>query len=188
MNNNYSFDPMTGQPINQQPTQNTTNMYQQQPVQPQQSFNTYQQPVQPQQSFNTYQQPAQPQQPKKNNKVFIIIAIVAVIAIIAGIFLFSNQDKKESINNEIPNNSEVENNKPSNEQQNNNSSTSGDLVEEEYTGTKQNLIVATVGHVDHGKSTLTSAITKFYGKYKTADEIDRAPEVKKGNITFNSSF
>ena len=34
-NNNYSFDPMTGQPINQQqPVQNTTNMYSQQPVQP----------------------------------------------------------------------------------------------------------------------------------------------------------
>ena len=40
-NNNYSFDPITGQPINQQPVQNTTNMYSQQPVQPQQNFNTW---------------------------------------------------------------------------------------------------------------------------------------------------
>lgn len=110
-NNNYSFDPMTGQPINQQTTQNTTNMYQQQPAQPQQSFNTYQQPV-------------QPRQPKKNNKVFIIIAIVAVIAIIAGIFLFSNQDKKEPINNEIPNNSEIEN-----KEETSNKDTSGKVEE-----------------------------------------------------------
>ena len=59
-NNNYSFDPMTGQPINQQQSvQNTTNMYSQQPVQPQQSFNTYQQPVQP-----------TTEPPKKNNKLF----------------------------------------------------------------------------------------------------------------------
>ena len=102
MNNNINNDPMTGQPINES--------------QAQQGFNTYQQPtqpVQPQQSFNEYQQPTQspqPQQPKKNNKLFIIIAIIAVIVILVGIILFFNQDKKESMNNETPNNSEVEDN------------------------------------------------------------------------------
>lgn len=85
-NNNYSFDPMTGQPNNQQqPVQNTTNMYSQQPVQPQQSFNTYQQTV-------------QTQQPKKkiNPKLLIIIA-AAIIVIVAGIVfvpkLFGNKEK-----------------------------------------------------------------------------------------------
>ena len=47
-NNNYSFDPMTGQPINQQPAQNTTNMYQQQPAQPQTLAQVMSQPNGPQ--------------------------------------------------------------------------------------------------------------------------------------------
>ncbi len=101
LNNNYNFDPVTGQQINQQQpmqNQNTTNMYSQsmQSVQP--TINMYQ------------QQPVQPQQPKKKNKVFIIISIIAVIGIIVGILLFYNQDKKNLTNNETSNNSKVENN------------------------------------------------------------------------------
>ena len=170
-NNIIGYDSQTGQPI--YGNQNTN----------------IQQPTQPQMNTGYTQQPTQPQPPKKSKKGLVVVAVLAIIAVIAGIVLFGNQDKKEPTNNETPNNSEVENNnEQNNEQQNNNTGSSSDLIEEEYTGTKQNLTVATVGHVDHGKSTLTSAITKFYGKYKTADEIDGAPEVKKNGITYNASF
>ena len=111
MDNNYNFDPMTGQPINQQ--------HAQQPMYNQQVNPVTQQFQQP--SYNTYQQP---KQPKKNNKVFIIVAILAVIGIVAGIFLFSDQDKKEPINNEIPNNSEIKN-----KEETSNKDTSGKVEE-----------------------------------------------------------
>lgn len=51
--------------------------------------------------------------------------------------------------------------------------------------------VGTIGHVDHGKTTLTAAITKYVAKtYKgckfvSYDEIDKAPEEKKRGITIN---
>ena len=97
--NNYNFDPMTGQPINQQPQQQPT--------------------------MKTYQQPKQTQQPKKNNKVLIIVIVLVIIGIIAGIVLLINQDKKEPANNET-NNSEVENNNETAEKDNN---TSGKVEE-----------------------------------------------------------
>lgn len=84
-NNNYSFDPITGQPINQQPVQNTTNMYSQQPVQPQQNFNTYQHPTQ------------SPSSKKKINLKLLIIIAAVIIVIVAGVIfvpkLLSNKEK-----------------------------------------------------------------------------------------------
>lgn len=52
--------------------------------------------------------------------------------------------------------------------------------------------VGTIGHVDHGKTTLTAAITKLMSKendtkYKAYDEIDRAPEEKARGITINAA-
>lgn len=52
--------------------------------------------------------------------------------------------------------------------------------------------VGTIGHVDHGKTTLTTAITKiqahlFGGKAKNFDEIDSAPEEKARGITINTA-
>ena len=41
---------------------------------------------------------------------------------------------------------------------------------------KPHVNVGTIGHVDHGKTTLTAAITKLYGEFKAYDEIDGAPE------------
>lgn len=53
--------------------------------------------------------------------------------------------------------------------------------------------IGTIGHVDHGKTTLTSAITKVLAKQKLAkvkeyDEIDNAPEEKKRGITINTGM
>ncbi len=55
---------------------------------------------------------------------------------------------------------------------------------------KTHVNVGTIGHVDHGKTTLTSAITmvqahRFGGKSKTFDEIDNAPEEKARGVTIN---
>lgn len=53
---------------------------------------------------------------------------------------------------------------------------------------KKHINIGTIGHVDHGKTTLTAAITKYLekqglAKYVSYDEIDRAPEEKaRGNI------
>lgn len=55
---------------------------------------------------------------------------------------------------------------------------------------KPNINVGTIGHVDHGKTTLTAAITKVMSqkklsKYVGYDEIDKAPEEKRRGITIN---
>ncbi|XP_072377386.1 elongation factor Tu-like [Diabrotica undecimpunctata] len=60
------------------------------------------------------------------------------------------------------------------------------------TDVKKNINVGTIGHVDHGKTTLTAAITKVLqkdglAKYVSYDEIDRAPEEKARGITINAA-
>ncbi|UAT43187.1 elongation factor Tu [Anaplasmataceae bacterium AB001_6] len=53
---------------------------------------------------------------------------------------------------------------------------------------RQHLNVGTIGHVDHGKTTLTAAISNFAGvNTKSYNEIDNAPEEKARGITINSS-
>jgi elongation factor Tu len=57
---------------------------------------------------------------------------------------------------------------------------------------KVHVNVGTIGHVDHGKTTLTSAITRVQaarlgGKALSFDEIDKAPEEKARGITINTS-
>ena len=53
---------------------------------------------------------------------------------------------------------------------------------------KEHLNIGTIGHVDHGKTTLTAAITKYYSKNIVKyDEIDKAPEEKERGITIVSS-
>ncbi|GJL92449.1 elongation factor Tu [Hyphococcus sp.] len=47
--------------------------------------------------------------------------------------------------------------------------------------------VGTIGHVDHGKTTLTAAITKYYGDFKAYDQIDAAPEEKARGITISTA-
>ena len=63
---------------------------------------------------------------------------------------------------------------------------------EVFQRTKPHINVGTIGHVDHGKTTLTAAITmimasKHGGETKAYDQIDNAPEEKARGITINSS-
>jgi GTPases - translation elongation factors len=61
-----------------------------------------------------------------------------------------------------------------------------------YVRTKPHLNIGTMGHVDHGKTTLTAAITKVLSErsgggtsYVAFDRIDRAPEEARRGITIN---
>tara|TARA_R110002124_G_scaffold3116_2_gene21300 strand:- start:22230 stop:23417 length:1188 start_codon:yes stop_codon:yes gene_type:complete len=61
-----------------------------------------------------------------------------------------------------------------------------------YDRSKPHLNVGTIGHVDHGKTTLTAAITKVmadagFSEARSFDQIDNAPEEKERGITINSS-
>ncbi len=61
-----------------------------------------------------------------------------------------------------------------------------------YDRSKPHLNVGTIGHVDHGKTTLTAAITKVladagFSEQRAFDQIDNAPEEKERGITINSS-
>jgi elongation factor Tu len=62
------------------------------------------------------------------------------------------------------------------------------MAKEKFERTKPHVNIGTIGHVDHGKTTLTAAITKimaakFGGEYKAYDQIDSAPEEKARGIT-----
>jgi elongation factor Tu len=66
------------------------------------------------------------------------------------------------------------------------------MSKEKFSRTKLHVNVGTIGHVDHGKTTLTAAITtvmakKFGGEAKGYDQIDNAPEEKARGITINTS-
>ena len=66
------------------------------------------------------------------------------------------------------------------------------MGKEKFARTKPHVNVGTIGHVDHGKTTLTAAITtilasKFGGEAKGYDQIDAAPEEKARGITINTS-
>ncbi len=66
------------------------------------------------------------------------------------------------------------------------------MAKSKFERTKPHVNVGTIGHVDHGKTTLTAAITmvlakKFGGEAKSFDQIDSAPEEKARGITINTS-
>ena len=66
------------------------------------------------------------------------------------------------------------------------------MAKEKFERTKPHVNVGTIGHVDHGKTTLTAAITtilstKFGGQAKSYDQIDSAPEEKARGITINTA-
>src|SRR4249920_869628 len=66
------------------------------------------------------------------------------------------------------------------------------MAKGKFERTKPHLNVGTIGHVDHGKTTLTAALThilakKFGGEAKNYDQIDAAPEEKARGITINTT-
>ena len=66
------------------------------------------------------------------------------------------------------------------------------MAKEKYVKTKPHVNVGTIGHVDHGKTTLTAAITtvlssKGLGEKRSYDSIDAAPEEKERGITINTA-
>src|SRR5574337_1219148 len=66
------------------------------------------------------------------------------------------------------------------------------MAKSKFERTKPHVNVGTIGHVDHGKTTLTAAITsvlaaKFGGEVKAYDQIDAAPEEKARGITINTA-
>jgi elongation factor Tu len=63
------------------------------------------------------------------------------------------------------------------------------MAKEKFDRTKPHLNIGTIGHVDHGKTTLTAAITKVLSQanpkvsFRSFDSIDKAPEEKERGIT-----
>ena len=66
------------------------------------------------------------------------------------------------------------------------------MAKKKFERTKPHLNIGTIGHVDHGKTTLTAAITKHLAtkglaEFRTFDSIDNAPEEKERGVTINIS-
>ena len=68
------------------------------------------------------------------------------------------------------------------------------MAKEKFERTKPHVNIGTIGHVDHGKTTLTAAISAVLSKkgfgnqeVKSFDQIDNAPEEKERGITINTA-
>jgi elongation factor Tu len=66
------------------------------------------------------------------------------------------------------------------------------MAKEKFERTKPHVNIGTIGHIDHGKTTLTAAITlvlseKGLAQYRSFDSIDNAPEEKERGITINTA-
>ncbi|HPB01744.1 MAG TPA: elongation factor Tu, partial [Bacteroidales bacterium] len=66
------------------------------------------------------------------------------------------------------------------------------MAKEKFDRSKPHINIGTIGHVDHGKTTLTAAITlnladKGFAEFRSFDSIDNAPEEKERGITINTS-
>ena len=66
------------------------------------------------------------------------------------------------------------------------------MAKQKFERTKPHVNIGTIGHVDHGKTTLTAAITKYLAMQGGADytdysSIDKAPEERERGITINTS-
>ena len=61
------------------------------------------------------------------------------------------------------------------------------MGKEKFQRIKPHANIGTIGHVDHGKTTLTAAITKYFGEFRAYDQIDGAPEEKARGITISTA-
>lgn len=61
------------------------------------------------------------------------------------------------------------------------------MAKSKFERTKPHVNIGTIGHVDHGKTTLTAAITKYFGEFRDYSQIDAAPEEKERGITISTS-
>src|SRR5664279_5309112 len=66
------------------------------------------------------------------------------------------------------------------------------MAKEKFSRSKPHVNVGTIGHIDHGKTTLTASITlvladKGLSEYRSFDSIDNAPEEKERGITINTA-
>ncbi len=61
------------------------------------------------------------------------------------------------------------------------------MAKEKFDRSKAHVNIGTIGHVDHGKTTLTAAITQQFGEAMNYADIDKAPEEKERGITINTA-
>ena len=61
------------------------------------------------------------------------------------------------------------------------------MAREKFDRSKEHVNIGTIGHVDHGKTTLTAAITKYFGSFVDYADIDKAPEERERGITINTA-
>ena len=66
------------------------------------------------------------------------------------------------------------------------------MAKQKFERTKPHVNIGTIGHIDHGKTTLTAAITKYLAmqggaEYTDYSSIDKAPEERERGITINTT-
>ena len=61
------------------------------------------------------------------------------------------------------------------------------MAKAKFARNKPHVNIGTIGHVDHGKTTLTAAITKYFGEFRAYDQIDGAPEERARGITISTA-
>ena len=61
------------------------------------------------------------------------------------------------------------------------------MAKSKFERVKPHVNIGTIGHVDHGKTSLTAAITKYFGEFRAYDQIDAAPEERARGITISTA-